>query len=207
MVDWRYIALCVVAGIASVAGFQYAYVAGIGAAINTPSAKLEGEVAKLEREAAKKHPGVSRTQGLALVAAEKASQELNAIADPKERSFKAAQIFLGYYQINARARAEYCQKQGADISPFVTAFTQQYSREYRLASEILLKRGVDPDKAYRQVQDAMQRLITTEMQTLGGFSASHKKVCESFARQPGFYLNQIDLQRRQPDVYRYLWPA
>lgn len=221
MFDVRLLALAVAAGVASLVAFQYAYMSGVSAVVaspstgitspgtggTSPSAQVNSEVAKLEREAAKKHPGKSRAEGIALVAAEKASQELNAISDPKERAFKAAQIFLGYYLINARGRADYCESKGVDISPFVNAFAQRYAREYRLAGDILHKRGIDVEQSYRQLKPAMERMVNTEMNGLAGFQATHKKVCETFAKQPGFYLNQIDLQVRQPDVYRALYPS
>ncbi|HJQ58074.1 MAG TPA: hypothetical protein VJ890_14285 [Vineibacter sp.] len=210
MVDWRLIPLCIAGGVAGWFGLKFAFTVGFNEVRDTvspPSAKVEGEVAKLEREAAKKHPGKSRAEAIALVASDKASQELNAAANPKERAFKAAQIFLGYYMINARGRADYCQKQGVDIAPFVDAFTRRYAREFRLAGEILSGRGIDIEVAYRQIQPAMGRMINTEMQSLASFQATHKRVCETFAKQPGYYLDQIDLQRRQPDVYRALYPS
>jgi hypothetical protein len=207
MLNPRHIAAYLIAGAAGITGLQYVFTSAVSNVVNSPSAKAEGEVAKMERDALKKYPGKPRTEGLAYIAAERATQELNSAADPKERAFKAAQIFFGFYLVNTRARPAFCQKEGVDISEFVRLFAQDYKTEYTLAVDIVRRRGITEDKIYRPISGALERMIETEMFGLRNYRYSNKQVCETFAQRAPFYVNQIDLRRRQPDVIRALYPA
>jgi hypothetical protein len=122
--------------------WNYAALLFINHTVDSPSAQAEGEFYKMERGAQSKYQTLPPTQAANCYASEKTSKELAAAASADERSFKAAQFFMGFYWVNVRARAEFCQKQGVDISPFVTEFSRLHRPQYDRATSLLQAKGL-----------------------------------------------------------------
>src|SRR5262249_50034969 len=82
------------AGIAGLRLWTLAARVFIEQTVNAPEVRAEGEVYKMEREAQRAEPGKPIAVAMGNYAIGKASEELAATANPAERRYKAAQIFI-----------------------------------------------------------------------------------------------------------------
>lgn len=83
-----------------------------------------------------------------------------------EKSNDAADMFFGYYWLNTRSRAAYCQEQGIDISVFTTSFADAHSSEHMRASEIYKNAGVDEETIWSPIKQTSYKMAADIMQDI-----------------------------------------
>jgi hypothetical protein len=197
------LAKCAAAGLIGLLAWNVAAKLLIDNTVNSPEAQAEGQLWKMEREAQVAQPGKPTAVAMTQYAIEKASTEL-AAAPEAERAFKAAQIFIGYYLVNTRARVEFCAERHVDLGKFADEFARLHAAQYERAVALLTARGLKVEQIWSITRTAMSRAITHDM---GGFTAPgihSPKACEEVARQARYFARKLDLKTRQPEVQRAL---
>jgi hypothetical protein len=193
------------AGVAGLLAWNVAAKIMVDNTLNSPAAQAEGEVYKMEREAQRQQPGKPIAVAMNNYAIGKASEELAATASPEERRLKAAQIFIGYYLINTRGRAEYCQERGVDVSAFVDEFARLHRPQYDRAAALLEAKRVTVEKIWSITRGAMERPLKHDMGSYGPPPRpGQPSACEELAKRAKFFARKLDLRERQPDVHSAL---
>lgn len=174
--------------------------------VNSPSATAEGEYNRIEREALAKYagPGTSNADAMSRYAKEQAAQKVAAAATADERAFTAAQVFLGFYLMNSRARVEFCRAQQVDISPFATDFAKLHQPQYERTAGLFRAKGVSIEDAWSTTRGTMMRAAETDMRAIAGTGGTLAAACQQFASHPGGFVAELDFARHQPDVQRAL---
>jgi hypothetical protein len=175
----------------------------VDSTVNSPSAKAEGAYFKMEREAQQKYKGLSSAQATNRYANELASKELGT-GSADERAFKAAQIFIGFYLVNARARAEFCQEQKVDIGKFVGEFSRLHQAQYARAINLLEAHGTSVEQIWSTLRASLRHAVEQDMWSMGGIGMSMETLCQDIAHRPSSFAAQVNLVKRQPDVQRAL---
>src|SRR5262249_13416757 len=118
--------------------------------------------------------------------------------------YKAAQIFIGYYLVNTRARVEYCQERNVDLTRFAEEFGRLHREPYERAVAELKAKGLSVDKVWSVTKGAMSRAITIDMVGAGIQYAGMPNACEEVAKRAKYFARKLELRERQPDVYQAL---
>jgi hypothetical protein len=184
--------------------WNYAAHVFINHTVNSPSAQAEGEFYKMEREAQAKYKTLPTAQATNRYANEKISKDLAATTPGEARAFKAAQIFMGFYWVNARARAEFCQKEGVDISPFVTEFSRRHRPQYDRAMSLFQAHGLSAEDSWSTLRASLMHAVEHDMWPLGGYGMSMAEACQDIAKRPVTLASKLDLITHRPDLQRAL---
>lgn len=178
----------------------------IGHTLNSPSAKAEGDYFKMEREAQAKYagPGTPTAAAMSRYAGEQAKQMLAAAAPGKERTFTAAQIFIGFYLTNAKARIDYCRERQVDLSGFASAFANLHRLQYERAAALFEANGTSVDDTWSTVRAALMHGVDTDMGVIAGLGVPMAKACQEIARRPRYFADQLNFAKRQPEIQRAL---
>ena len=181
--------------------------------------KYEAREREIERGWFSGPTGVSRTRR----ANDVISREL-ASAKPEERGFRAAQIFIGFYLVNTRARADYCAQYKIDIANFVAELERVEAAQYARAAGLLGAKGIRVDELWERAQGMMKNAVSQDMAELGragqggwsmgvyaatsppeeGYGLAMPELCHAIAQQPISYAKRLDLRDRTPELERAL---
>jgi hypothetical protein len=173
--------------------------------VNSPSARAEGEFYKMEREAETKYAGIGTPVGVALsrYASERAARMV-AEAAPEDRAFTAAQIFMGFYLTNTRARVEFCREQKIDLANFADAFATIHTRQHERAAALLAAKGMTVDDTWSTLRPALMHAVELDIGATSGISTSVAAACHEIALRSSYFAGQLDFAHRQPEVQRAL---
>jgi hypothetical protein len=173
--------------------------------VNSPSARAEGEVYKLEREAQAKYAGIGTPTNVAMnrYASEQA-KKIVAEAAPEDRALTAAQIFIGFYLTNARARVEYCREQKIDLGNFADTFANIHYQQHERAVALLATKGTSEDDAWSTLHNALMHAVELDMGSSIGSGTTPHDACHEIALRSSYFADQLDFARRQPEVQQAL---
>jgi hypothetical protein len=184
--------------------WNYAAYMFINHTVNSPSAQAEGDFYRMQREAQAKYKTLPPAEAIKRYASEKMSKELAAITSVEERAFKAAQIFMGFYWVNARARAEFCEKEGVDISSFVTEFSRRHRPQYDRAMSLFQAHGLSAEDTWSTLRASLTHAVEQDMWPLGGYGMSMADACREIAKGPVTLASKLDLSMHEPNLQRAL---
>ena len=139
----------------------------------------------------------------------KASGERLSGASGESKAQEAAGQFLGFYLVNVRARREYCQRLGVDITPFVKAFSAEHKDLYEKSRKIIARGPYSPnqveEKLYNMMQPTIQTTVGDAMRTMGSeVHASEQQVCAAFNANGAKVANAFQLSTLNPALYRVM---
>lgn len=125
--------------------------------------KMDATITQAMTEA-KAVDGKSATEVMGENMRKKANDELARLPDGRKKLDAAANQFLGFYLVNARARPEYCLSLGVAIPTFVSEFDKINQRELISARKIqAASPEPDEEKFYQLVKDSMLKTLTFQM--------------------------------------------
>lgn len=141
------------------------------------NAKAATMLASMEEEAVRKYPNLPKSEAIARYARENAGQQL-ASKSGAARDASAAQMFYGFYYMNTRGRAEWCRRQGADLSQWQSTFSRIYAREKAAADGIFARAGQDPEKMVGMITESLAGYVDSDMREIASESnAPLDQVC------------------------------
>jgi hypothetical protein len=107
--------------------------------------------------------------------------------------------------VNNRARPEFCNELGVDISTFVTAFESNHSSEITKARALLAKASYQEDKLYELTKTQLQQAIVQDMNDIASKNnITPKGACELVAQNGKDLATFIHISKIQPAVYNAL---
>ena len=194
-----------IAGLIGLFGWNLAVRVFLDHTVNSPSAEAEGALYKLEREAQAKYAGIGTPTAAAMNRyANEQAAKMVAEAPSEERAFTAAQIFMGFYLTNARARVEFCNEQKIDLARFADAFATVNDQQHERAVAVLVARGTSEEDAWSTMRTALMHAVELEMNAGIGSGISAHDACHEIALRSSYFADQLDFARRLPEGQRAL---
>jgi hypothetical protein len=208
MARWIPVAMVVLAGACAIT----VALALRGSRARTPPADLAAHVEKaavdLRAEAVGKHPEMSESMAMRAAAVERAEREIATPQSTESLAGNAAGNFVGFYLVNTRTRADYCQARGVDLSPFVARFSSVHAPEWAKAQTLLRRRGMDAEQVWPQLKPTMDKLIEQGMRdTAASAQTDETGVCRYMAEHPELVVPTLTYSTVSPTLERALMSA
>src|ERR1017187_2818975 len=102
-------------------------------------AKVAVDLEKMRAEAVKERPDAAPGTAFQEKATE-VDDAKDAAQSGEKKAETAADLYFGFFAVNARARTEFCKVQGVDVSAWTAAFEKINARETARAKEIHAKK-------------------------------------------------------------------
>ncbi|MGM3275652.1 hypothetical protein [Ralstonia sp. 24A2] len=176
--------------------------------LKAASASGSRMVEALREKAVSQHPNQPVPYAMAEEAT-KASGERLSSSSGESKAQEAAGQFLRFYLVNVRARREYCQRLGIDITPFVEAFSAEHRDLYKKSRRIIARGPYPPDQVedrlYNMMLPTLQTTVGDAMQTMGSeVHASKQQVCAAFSANGAKIASAFQLATLNPALYQVL---
>lgn len=160
---------------------------------------------RLKNDAVRNHPGVTVSLAMQQEGIEKGTAILASVKDDKARAQKAADMFWGYYFLNARARPEYCREQGVDIQRFVNAFEHVHTNEVREARLVYARSAGDENEMYSLLHAALQKAVVQDMSdVISTRNISASEACTLFSENADVVAQKLYESQSQSAVAQAL---
>lgn len=174
---------------------------------NSPmAARVETHIADMKSEARRMYPDLPQSEAMSRYAREVAAPaHLAKFTNGDERKRQAAGIFMGFWQINMRARVDFCRERGFDISDFTDAFSRINSKPYGRAVMILEAAGLDEDKLFKPMERQLKTAVTQDMRDIASKTfTSLDGACRLIAKKSNAISDYLQFKSLQPQVYATL---
>lgn len=145
-----------------------------------------------------KTPGTP-TQAIATEAAKTMRENLASTNGNAQKLRRAANMFLGYYDMNVRLKPLYCKGVGVDIGAFSTEFARIHHNEYARAQALTSPVTPNDSLSLRFLSQAMREAAASE-------GINEKSLCEKIASQPSDVADTLKASVVMPEVTSLLLP-
>lgn len=166
---------------------------------------IADKVDELQKKGAAKYGDEPKSRASAKAAIDESKQTLNSDISEQRKMEYAAGNFLGYYLVNSRARVEFCNGQGVDISNFAQALKDTHESELAKATAVMKESAVVVESLYEEsaavFADMIKQAMVDEAAQLG---SDEKAVCEVYANDPENVVNMMRFENVMPDAYQQL---
>ncbi len=153
----------------------------------------------------KKRPGTPDPVAQSKNALEKIAAAMEAEQDPAKRARIAADVFWGYYYLNTRARRDFCQEKGVDITKFTRAINGTQLDALNKARAIYAKAGADEFKLYESMQAELKTMVAQDQAYVAEQTRqSVAESCQWAAIHADKLAEMMDFAKLQPEVYKAL---
>ncbi len=167
--------------------------------------KANAEIEAIREEVRQNNPDEPEVLAVQEAAIKKAEENINSKGTQKEKVQTAAGTFLGFYLVNFKQRAEYCQGQGVDISPFINAFKESHKNEYAIAVKAISAAPSDVDKLYKMLKPQLETVIEQDMAYIASENGvSLPEACKLISDNAPTLVPDMHISVMQPAVYRAL---
>lgn len=117
--------------------------------------------------------------------------------DAEKRHLMAAMVYLGYAQMNTRARPAYCTKLKVDISAFKSRFESQHKAQDKAVDAILTRHGVSRDLIWEQNERMMMVSVKNDLLRAGGLHGT-RAMCSDIKKKPQKYAQPFNFTKIMP---------
>lgn len=170
--------------------------------------KSENASEQLQADAKQKHPDMPLSEAIQQERIERSTEKLASETDEVKRKTLAADMFLGFFFVNARTRPEFCSEQGVNIQPFVNAFEDAHANEIAKARSIKARASVDEKKLYTLIQPQLRKTIVQNMNDIAtSEKISLKEVCQRFSENADAIVQEMQLAKVHPVLFKALTSA
>lgn len=123
---------------------------------------------------------MAKSDALKQTASEQATRKLSKQGSSQQIK-TAADMFWGFYYMNTRARAAYCQRHGVNLSQFTTAFTSEHREELARAQAVYSRAGIDSERLLPKLMPALTSMVEQDMKDVAaGAQVPLDKACDLF---------------------------
>lgn len=169
------------------------------------ASQSEAFVDDIERKAVAAYPGLTKSEAMSRYAQEHAPAFIASSKSDQQRRANVAAMFFGFYHVNTRARVDFCNRVGVDISEFTQQFMGYHRREYERALAIAADLGLTEEKAYSMSASMLARAVTTDMQSIQQkLGVSDKGACTAMNERADQILDKLHFSTIQPEAHRHL---
>lgn len=170
-------------------------------AVNSANAEIEA----IREDVRKNNPDEPEVLAVQQAAIMKVEENINSKGTQREKVQTAAGTFLGFYLVNFRQRAEYCQNQGVDIAPFTSAFKDSHKNEYAIAVKALSAAPADVDKLYKMLKPQLVTVIEQDMEFIASENGvSLDEACVLISDNADVLVPDMHISVMQPAVHSVL---
>lgn len=169
---------------------------------------VEKEYQELERKAQgslQRDPNLLKSEAMKQEATKEA--DINLASHPgKGQAYHAANMFFGFWSLNARTRPDFCKALGVDISTFTKTFIKLHQVQLERARFLWAEEKFDVDAVYASSVATYRTSVQTDMEDEAkenGFT-SLRDACRSFEVHGVQYANDLNLVNVQPNVNKAL---
>ena len=182
---------------------------GIGNAEKNAALKnANAEIDAIRADVRIKNPDVPEVLAVHEAASKKMIENINAKGSVKEKQKTAAGSFLGYYLVNYRQRAEYCNNLGVDIMPFISAFKALHEDEYAVAVKAVSATSENIDELFAGLQPQFVKVIEQDMEFIANENGvSLAEACRLISDHADILVPDMHISLTQPIVYQALMPG
>lgn len=117
--------------------------------------------------------------------------------DPEKRHLMAAMVYLGYAQMNTRARPAYCGKMNVDISAFKARFEAQHKAQTKSVDMILAKHELSRDMVWEHNERMMMISVKNDLMRAGGLNGT-RSLCSDIKKKPQKYAEPFNFTKIMP---------
>lgn len=126
--------------------------------------------------------------------------------DAGKRQLMASLVYLGYAQLNTRARPHYCAKVNVDISDFKQKFERQHKAEDKAVNLVLARHNLTPDMIWEENERYMMVSVKNDLLRAGGLQGSHA-MCSDIRKKPQHYAKPFNFSKIMPHAAAQLRQA
>ena len=167
--------------------------------------KANAEIEAIREEVRKNNPDEPEVLAVQEAAIKKAEENINSKGTAKEKLQTAAGTFLGFYLVNFKQRAEYCQSQGVDISPFTNAFKESHHNEYSIAVKAISAAPSDVEKFYTLLKPQLETVIEQDMEYIASENGvSLPEACKLISDNAAILVPDMHISVMLPAVHSVL---
>lgn len=120
---------------------------------------VEEMFTEIKNEADTFDPTISKSVALQTVAVKKSEELINSKNTLLEKQQAAFSTFMGFYLVNYRTRAEFCNNLGVDISTYTNEFKSIHSIELELAKELVFTTPDKIEKLYKALKPLAEKTV------------------------------------------------
>lgn len=124
----------------------------------------------------------------------------------EKRQLVSAMVYLGYAQLNTRARVEYCGNMNVDINGFSRVFSSRHTDQDRAVDLILAKHDITRDWVWNKNKRASMTNVKNDLMRAGKLHGS-RAMCSDINKYPDKYAIQLNFAKTLPNVARQLKEA
>lgn len=196
------------AGIGALAAFNIgAMKLTTGVLLDMPAMAAAGAYADIGRDALAKYPNLSPLAARAKYSNDLLTKELADAPDDDARALVAAKAFIGFWMVQGRARAEFCEKAGVDFSAFRTSFSARNEGLHSLALPLLEGAELSEKRLWDMHDDIMRDQIGYEMLYIKngqGLPTEKKEACEFLLEKRHELMPFLEFRSAAPAGYKAL---
>ena len=152
---------------------------------------------RLTKNATETYPNLSEDKAKKRYANDMMFKYFRKEKDPEKRHLMAAMVYLGYAQMNTRARPAYCTKLRVDISAFKSRFESQHKAEDKAVDTILTRNNLSRDMIWEQNERLMMVNVKNDLLRAGGLQGSHA-MCSDIKKKPQKYAQPFNFTKIMP---------
>ena len=163
------------------------------------------ELDAIRADVRKNNPDEPEVLAVHEAASKKMAESINSKGTTEEKQRTAAGSFLGYYLVNYRQRAEYCNDLGVDIKSFISAFKDLHKDEYTVAVKAVAATPEIIDELYAGLQSQFVTVIEQDMAYIAKVNdVSLAETCRLIADHADVLVPDMHISLTQPVVYQAL---
>lgn len=176
--------------------------------LDMPALEAGAEYARIGQEALRKYPKLSPLEARAKYSNEILEERLAEAEGAPARAVVAASAFLGFWLVQGRARAEFCNAAGVDFARFQADFEQENEALHEIATAVLEKANAPEERLWKSARGVMQQQIQYEMLYIkGGLPTERKDACEFLLARRAELRQFFHYRHASPAGYRALLDA
>jgi len=180
---------------------------GSGKTVDKLSA-MQADIAvwKMGDEAQKAYPHMSLEKAKLRYANQKLFEAFRQYEAPEDKQLLAGLVYLGFAQLNTRARVAYCGNMNVDITGFSNALKRQHSGEERAIDIVLAHHGYTRDQIWEKQKRHAMASVKADLMAAGGHNGSYS-ACSALKKKPQKFVSQMHFSKRLPQASRQLKTA
>lgn len=165
------------------------------------------QINQAKADALKKNPNMSPVDAEHEAGNKVAAAAINS-ATPGDKRVTAASTFYGFYLLNVRARAEFCQQQGVDIHAFTDVFAHSNAQYQAVAQPLLTANNMSEDKLYDMFKQQLTTAVDNDMKDVASANKTNAKgACKVFVTHAAEINDQLQFAKNLPAAYQALMTA
>lgn len=150
--------------------------------------------------AQKAYPDLPREEAMRRVIIEKFNEAYAKAGTPEQQKRLAADFYLGFAMLHARAMPAYCKQMNLDLAGFTEEFRSENRNEEYAVDDYFEKQGWSREDLWKRQESRLVTRAKYQLMQLGGISTGSYGVCSALAKNPQDYAGNANFGALFPDI-------